>query len=123
MTTGEHYSTFGGNPLVCAAAIATLDIIQKEKLVEASKKMGKYFRDRLSEEFSGLRLVKDIRGLGLMLAIELRLKNKDFILKAGEKGLLLLTSGTTTIRILPPLNILRAQIDKALTILKEIFIT
>jgi len=123
MRTGEHYSTFGGNPLVCAAAIATLDIIQKEKLVESSKKLGKYFLDRLSEDFSGLRLIKDIRGLGLMLAIELRLKQKDFVLKAGEKGLLLLTSGTTTIRILPPLNISQPQIDKALTILNEIFIT
>lgn len=119
MTVGEHYTTFGGSPLVCAAAIASLDIIQDEKLVANSKNLGKYFKDRLLQEYKDVRLVKEIRGLGLMIAIELRLKQKDFILKASEKGLLLLTSGTTTIRMLPPLNISRAQIDKALSILKE----
>jgi acetylornithine/succinyldiaminopimelate/putrescine aminotransferase len=123
MTVGEHYTTFGGSPLVCAAAIASLDIIHEEKLVPNSKKLGKYFKDRLLQEFKGLRLVKEVRGLGLMIAIELRLKQKDFILKAGEKGLLLLTSGTTTIRLLPPLNITQAQIDKAITILIETFKT
>ncbi len=122
MSTGEHYTTFGGSPLVCAAAIATLDIIQEEKLINNSKKLGQYFQERLLQEFKSVRLVKEIRGLGLMIAIELRLKQKDFILKASEKGLLLLTSGTTTLRILPPLNISQELIDKAISILKKVLV-
>jgi acetylornithine/LysW-gamma-L-lysine aminotransferase len=120
MKSGEHYSTFGGNPLACASASTTLEIIQEEKLVENSKTIGAYFLKRLQEATKNLRLVKDIRGLGLMLAIDLRLKHKDYVLKAVEKGLLLLTSGTTTLRILPPLTLSREDVDKIVIILEEI---
>ncbi len=119
MKSGEHYSTFGGNPLACASAITTLAIIQEEELIENSKQVGAYFLKRLQEDALNLRLIKDIRGLGLMLAIDLRLKHKDFILKAVEKGLLLLTSGTTTLRLLPPLTLSREDVDKILLILEE----
>ncbi|MFX1296352.1 MAG: aspartate aminotransferase family protein [Promethearchaeota archaeon] len=120
LKSGEHYSTFGGNPLACAAASATLDIIQEEKLVENSKQRGKYFLDRLQKEIKGLKIVRDLRGLGLILAIDLRLKHKAFVLKAVEKGLLLLTSGSTTIRLLPPLIISQKQVDRIIGILQEI---
>ncbi|NVM28023.1 MAG: aspartate aminotransferase family protein [Candidatus Helarchaeota archaeon] len=120
LKSGEHYSTFGGNPLACAAANATLDIIKDEKLVENSKKLGEYFFKKLQEDVKSLRLVREIRGMGLMLAVDLRLKHKEFILKALEKGLLLLTSGSTIIRMLPPLNITQQQIDNIMTILQEI---
>ena len=120
LKTGEHYSTFGGNPLACAAANATLDIIQGEKLVERSKKMGEYFLKKLEDDVKSLRIVRELRGLGLILALDLRLKHKEYVLKALEKGLLLLTSGSTTIRILPPLNIPQELIDQIITILQEV---
>ncbi len=120
LKSGEHYSTFGGNPLACAAANTTLDIIQGENLVENSKKMGDYFLKNLQEDIKSLKIARTIRGIGLMLAIDLRLKHKAFVLRAVEKGLLLLTSGSTTLRMLPPLNITQEQIDRIITILKEI---
>ncbi|TFG05278.1 MAG: aspartate aminotransferase family protein [Promethearchaeota archaeon] len=120
LKSGEHYSTFGGNPLVCAAANAVLDIIQEENLVANSKKMGTYFMDLLKIEIQPLRIVRELRGLGLMLAIDLRLKHKDFIIKAMEQGLLLLTSGSTTLRMLPSLNISKHEIDRIISILSDI---
>ncbi|NVM53607.1 MAG: aspartate aminotransferase family protein [Candidatus Helarchaeota archaeon] len=123
LKSGEHYSTFGGNPLACATANTTIEIIQEEKLVENSKKMGDYFLKKVNEDVKSLQLVRKIRGIGLMLAIDLRLKHKAFVLKAVEKGLLLLTSGATTIRMLPPLNLSQKYINKIITILIEILTT
>jgi acetylornithine/LysW-gamma-L-lysine aminotransferase len=120
LKSGEHYSTFGGNPLACAAANSVLDIIQEEKLVENSKKMGAYFLKRLETDILPLKLAREIRGLGLMLAVDLRLKHKPYVLKAVEKGLLLLTSGSTSLRMLPPLNISQNEIDRVIQILEEI---
>lgn len=120
LKSGEHFSTFGGNPLACAAANTVLDIIQEEQLVANSKQLGDYFLTRLEEDVKSLRLVKEIRGIGLMLAIDLRLKHKPFVLKAVEKGLLLLTSGSTTLRMLPPLNITQEEIDSIIMILQKI---
>ncbi|MHA1265586.1 MAG: aspartate aminotransferase family protein [Candidatus Helarchaeota archaeon] len=120
LKSGEHYSTFGGNPLACAAANAVLDIIQDEDLITHSKQMGTYFLQQLKEEIHPLKIVRELRGLGLMLAIELRLKHKAYVLKAVEKGLLLLTSGSTSLRMLPPLNISKSEIDRIISILKEI---
>jgi predicted acetylornithine/succinylornithine family transaminase len=123
LKSGEHYSTFGGNPLACAAANASLDIIQEENLVAKSKSVGAYFLKRIQEESKDLRIIKEVRGLGLILAIDLRLKHKAYTLKAMEKGLLLLTSGTTTIRMLPPLNIPQELVDRIISILKDILVT
>ncbi len=120
LKSGEHFSTFGGNPLACAAANTVLDIIQEEQLVANSKQMGEYFLRTLEEDVKSLRLVKEIRGIGLMLALDLRLKHKAFVLKAVEKGLLLLTSGSTTLRMLPPLNITQEEIDKIISMLQEV---
>ncbi len=120
LKSGEHFSTFGGNPLACAAANTVLDIIQDEKFIENASKMGDYFLKRLTEDVKSMRIVKEVRGIGLMLAIDLRLKHKEFVLKAVENGLLLLTSGTTTLRMLPPLNITKGVIDKVLSILLQI---
>lgn len=120
LKSGEHFSTFGGNPLACIAANTVLDIIQEEKLVTNSKEMGEYFLRSLEDNMKSLRLVREIRGIGLMLALDLRLKHKAFVLKAVEKGLLLLTSGSTTLRMLPPLNITQEEIDQIITILRSI---
>ncbi|MHA1301084.1 MAG: aspartate aminotransferase family protein [Candidatus Helarchaeota archaeon] len=120
LKSGEHYSTFGGNPLASAAALASIDIIIGEKLPEKSEINGKYFLEQLNSRLGGNRLIRDIRGIGLMIAIELRLKVKDYVLKAIEKGVLFLTSGKTTIRMLPPLTIGKSEIDKIIDVIEQI---
>ncbi len=117
---GEHYSTFGGNPLASAAALASIDIIIGEKLPEKSEKNGKYFLDQLKSRLEGNELIREIRGLGLMIAIELRTKVKKYILDALKKGVLFLTSGKTTIRMLPPLIIEKSEIDKIINVIEQI---
>ncbi len=118
--TGEHYSTFGGNPLASAAALASIDIIIGENLPKKAEENGKYFLDQLQTQLGGNRLIRDIRGMGLMIAIELRLKVKKYILDAVKKGVLFLTSGKTTIRLLPPLILEKREIDKVIDIIEQI---
>jgi len=117
---GDHFSTFGGNPLSCAAALATIDVIIKEKLPEKSKEMGKYLLTSLNNSLSNSKIIRNIRGKGLFIAIETRLRIKKFILESIKEGLLLLTSGVSTIRMLPPLNIKKESIDTAVSILSKI---
>ncbi|MFX1449883.1 MAG: aspartate aminotransferase family protein [Promethearchaeota archaeon] len=118
--TGEHYSTFGGNPFASAAALASIEIIIGEKLPEKAEENGKYFLNQLKIRLGENRLIRDIRGIGLMIAIELRLKVKKYLLAALQKGVLFLTSGKTTIRILPPLILEKREIDRIIDVLEEI---
>ncbi|MHA1800078.1 MAG: aminotransferase class III-fold pyridoxal phosphate-dependent enzyme, partial [Candidatus Helarchaeota archaeon] len=92
-----------------------------EGLVEKSAKMGKKLLDGLKESLSNIKIIKDIRGRGLFIAIELRVKNKEYVLKALERGLLCLTSQKTILRLLPPLIISEEQIDTIINILSDIF--
>ncbi len=109
----EHASTFGGNPLACTASLATIEIIEKEKLVENSEKMGEYFRRRLEE--IGLRT----RGFGLMIGVEV--KNAfDLVSKALERGLVVNATSEDTLRLVPPLIINRDEIDFAIEILAHL---
>jgi 4-aminobutyrate aminotransferase len=101
---GSHGSTFGGNPVACAAALATLDLIE-EGLMDNAARVGAVLRDGLREIASGHQDVSDVRGLGLMVALELKtpeLANR-LVQSAFERGLLLLTAGNRAVRISPPL--------------------
>jgi 4-aminobutyrate aminotransferase len=101
---GSHGSTFGGNPVACAAALATLDLIE-EGLMDNAARVGAVLKDGLRDIASGHQDVSDVRGLGLMLALELKtpeLANR-LVQSAFERGLLLLTAGTRAVRISPPL--------------------
>ncbi len=102
---GEHSTTFSGSPIVCAAGCAAIDAILEEKLVERAAVLGKYFRDRLEELHAKYKVVKEVRGLGLMLGIELRYDVLNLITKALNDGVLVLDAGRTVIRFLPPLVI------------------
>jgi ornithine--oxo-acid transaminase len=112
---GEHGSTFGGNPLACAVARASLKVMTEEGMIENSALMGEYFREGLLAINS--RLVKEVRGRGLMLALEL---NPDaggarrFCVALKHRGILCKDTHTNTIRISPPLVITKAEIDHAL---------
>jgi acetylornithine/LysW-gamma-L-lysine aminotransferase len=119
LTTGVHGSTFGGNPLACAAALATLDIIEEEALVGRSAEMGAYFKNCLRAIDS--RLIREVRGLGLMIGIDLRVRAMPVVKSLMDEGLLVLTAGTTVLRLLPPLVITREQIDTAVAVLESTF--
>ena len=106
---GNHGSTFGGNPLVCATGQAVVDTISNEKLCENASTMGQLLLDRFNAELSGLRCVKDIRGRGLMIGIELEQPCTELVDLARTKGLLINVTAQTVLRLLPPLIIDRQQ--------------
>jgi acetylornithine/LysW-gamma-L-lysine aminotransferase len=105
----SHTSTFGGNPIACAAALATLEIIEKERLVEKAKILGAYFLEKLNRLKSSQ--IREVRGLGLMIGIELKEKAGRYVQALMEKGVIVLLAGSTVIRLLPPLVISEEEID------------
>jgi acetylornithine/LysW-gamma-L-lysine aminotransferase len=117
---GEHTSTFGGNPLVCAAASATIDVLRGADLLEQVQQRGVNFLEGLRALAAGSRLVREARGIGLMLALELRQDFRPSLLRAVEQGLLLLYSGYTILRLLPPLVVTTEQVERALGILRRV---
>ena len=114
-TPGDHGSTFGGNPVVCAGALAVLDQICNDELLSSVQAKGKFIKQTLTK--SKLPLVKNIRGLGLMIGIEVSCPPDEIQKKALEKGLLILTAGKNVVRLLPPLTISEIEIKKGLAIL------
>ena len=120
LKTGEHTTTFGGNPLACAAAIATLDAILNDGLLENCKLTGKYMLDRLNELKEKFKAVRDVRGMGLMQAIELRTDIKDPLLTLINEGVLAAYSGRTIIRFLPPLCLTKEEVDVIINALERV---
>jgi acetylornithine/LysW-gamma-L-lysine aminotransferase len=114
---GDHSTTFSGNPLVCAAGCAALDVLLEEKMVEKAAKMGAYFKAGLEKLQAKHRSVKEVRGLGLMLGMETKFDVLNILLKAKEKGVLVLDAGRNVVRFLPPFLITTEQIDKAVAVL------
>jgi 4-aminobutyrate aminotransferase len=126
---GSHASTFGGNPVCIAAALATLDVIEKEHLVAHSAEVGAHMLKRMSTWPAKLKLVGDVRGRGLMIGCDI-VKDKstkeyaaaerDLIVeKAFEHGVLFLGCGPSTIRLCPPLVVTKEEADVALDVLEE----
>ncbi len=122
MLVGEHNTTYGGNPLGCAAANAVLDIIKEEKLVENAARQGKKILSNLHQLAEEERLIREVRGKGLMIGVEYRIKVKDLIRKAQEMKVFLLNAGLTIIRILPPLIINDSQVSKVLEVMHNLFL-
>jgi len=123
---GEHGSTYGGNPLASAVAIASLKVLKEENLAERAQALGEYFRAKLRDIASGLPFVEQIRGQGLLNAIVISHKavgsqNKawDICVKLAEKGLLAKPTHDNIIRLAPPLVITEAQLDECLDIIKS----
>jgi acetylornithine/N-succinyldiaminopimelate aminotransferase len=115
---GQHASTFGGGPLTCAAALASIKVMEDENLIERSREMGEYFRKQLidleREDFL------EVRGRGLMIGIETGSLCADFVNSAREMGVLLNCTSDTVLRIAPPLTISKEQIDTVVGILGQI---
>ena len=120
MKVGEHSSTFAGNPLSCSAGIATIESIIEENLVENAVKIGNIFKHGLFQLKENHRIVRDVRGLGLMLALELRFDVKDVLFEGIKEGLLMLYSGRNIIRLLPPLVLDEAKVAKTLSIMDKL---
>lgn len=120
MNKGEHSSTFGGNPLSCAAGIAALKALTEDGLIENSEKMGKIFRDGLEKLKEKHTMIREIRGKGLMIGIEMKFEIKDILMGLIKEGILMLYSGRNILRILPPLVISEDDITKVLHALDSI---
>ena len=120
ISKGEHSSTFGGNPISCAAGIAALKALTEDGLIENSEKMGKIFREGLEKLKEKHTMIRDIRGKGLMIGIEMKFEVKDILMGLIREGVLMLYSGRNILRILPPLVISEDDITKVLHALDSI---
>ena len=109
---GNHGSTFGGNPLSCAAAHAVLDVFEREQIVSRAASMGQYLRDKLAFALQGVNGVKEIRGQGLMIGIELEMDCAELVGQALEEGLLINVTAGSVVRLLPPLILSEEEADQ-----------
>ena len=109
---GNHGSTFGGNPLACVAALTTLAIIEDEKLVERAAKLGQRMLKGFADKLAGVQGVREIRGKGLLLGIELDRPCADLVKRGFEAGLLINVTADTVVRLLPPLNLKDAEAEQ-----------
>ena len=112
MQPGNHGSTFGGNPLACAAALATLNVIESEQLMDNATAIGNYLLERFTAALEDCDPVIDIRGQGLMIGIELETPCTELVAKASAKGLLINVTAGSVIRLLPALNFSRELADQ-----------
>ncbi|MDE1727612.1 MAG: aspartate aminotransferase family protein [Thaumarchaeota archaeon] len=117
---GEQSSTFGGNPLSCAAGIGAIDALVEDKLVENADKNGRIFREGLERLKEKHKIIREIRGKGLMIGVEMKFEVKDILFDGIANNLLLLYSGKNILRLLPPLVISESDINKALETLDVI---
>jgi acetylornithine/LysW-gamma-L-lysine aminotransferase len=117
---GEHSSTFGGGPLPCAAGSATIDVLREGNLPKKAAENGAYFMKRLSELESCQKIVREVRGRGLMIGIELRFDVLDVILETMKNGVLVLDAGRNVVRLLPPLIIEKEHLDRVLDVLDKV---
>ncbi len=120
MSKGEHSSTFGGNPMACAAGTAALKALTEDGLIENSEKMGKLFREGLEKLKEKHTMIREIRGKGLMIGIEMKFEIRDILMELIKKGVLMLYSGRNILRILPPLVISEDDVTKVLHALDSI---
>lgn len=118
LSPGIHGSTFGGNPLACAAGLAALSVQLQEKLPERAAVLGAYTLKKLQQIKSPL--IREVRGLGLMIGIELKQKAAPYLKALTDRGVLALPAGMNVIRLLPPLVISQQQLDQVIAALQEV---
>ena len=120
MKMGEHSSTFAGNPISCASGIATLEALTEDGLVENAEEIGIKFKNGLKVLKEKHKIIRDVRGLGLMLAVELRFDVKNILFDSIKEGLLTLYSGRNILRLLPPLVLDENQMSKSIDIIDKV---
>ena len=121
MTAGTHGSTFGGNPLAMEIGNAVIDIISKKSFLTNVKKNSEYFHDRLNKIKKKFpKIIKEIRGRGFLIGIQLYKNQTIFIKELMKKKLLTIKAAENVVRILPPLNVKKSEINKALAIITKV---
>ena len=116
----EHGSTFGGNPLACAAANAVLDTIERDRLLERVSTEGAYMKEKLQSALSSKSQVREIRGMGLMIAVELKVPSREPLAQLVQRGVLALPAGEQVVRLLPPFIIQRSSLDTVANAIAEV---
>jgi len=127
---GSHASTFGGNPLACAAAMTVIDVIKEEKLLENAEKQGSYIMKWLRELKEEQEIVGDVRGKGLMIGVEFvedketkkagADQAREVMIRCWRRGVAIITCGVSTLRLVPPLTITRKLVDTSLEIIGDV---
>ena len=117
---GDHSSTFSGNPLICASASAAIDVLVEEKLPERAATLGAYFKGKLNELAEKYKVIREVRGLGLMIGMEMRFDVYNILLGCMDRGVLVLDAGRNVVRFLPPLVIEKEQIETVVDVLDEV---
>jgi acetylornithine/N-succinyldiaminopimelate aminotransferase len=117
---GQHGTTFGGGPLACRASLEYFNVIEDDNLLEHVRTVGAYFKRRLEEELKDLPIVKEVRGEGLMLAVELTISGKEIVKQLLQQGFILNCTHDTVLRMLPPFIITEKQIDKFVRALRPV---
>jgi LysW-gamma-L-lysine/LysW-L-ornithine aminotransferase len=117
---GEHSSTFAGNPLACAAGSATIDSLVDDKLVENSEKIGVLFKEGLLDLKDSHKIIREVRGFGMMLGVEMKFDIKDILFDGIKNGILVLYSGRNILRLLPPLVMDENMCKKAINLIDRL---
>ncbi|TRO48964.1 aspartate aminotransferase family protein, partial [Candidatus Bathyarchaeota archaeon] len=117
---GEHSTTFGGNPLVCAAASAAIDALIEERLPERAAKLGDHFMSKLVELKNNHKMIREVRGMGMMIGIEFRFDVLNILRGLIRKNIIALDAGRNIVRFLPPLVITEEQIDNVIESLDQV---
>ncbi len=117
---GMHASTFGGSPIVCRAALGVFKAIQKDKMLSNVERMGPYLLEKLKKLMPQHEMIKDVRGLGLMVGVEVDKKGPDIVQACLEKGLLINCTHEAVLRLMPALNVTKRQIDRAVAIMDKV---
>jgi acetylornithine/succinyldiaminopimelate/putrescine aminotransferase len=118
---GDHASTFGGNPLATAAGVAAVTAILEEGMLENCRKVGKYFLSRLEKIRGKFSFVKDVRGKGLILGMELKMEGSSIVKEMIKKGILINCTMGNVLRFLPPLTVTQEEVDRVIETLEEVF--
>lgn len=118
LSPGIHGTTFGGNPLVCAAALAALDVLEKEDLAQQAAEKGAFFITALKNIQSPL--IREVRGMGLMVGVEIKQKVAPYLQELMDEGVLALPAGLTVLRFLPPLVITIDQLQKVINVVEKV---
>ncbi|MBP2171910.1 acetylornithine transaminase [Methanococcus voltae] len=116
---GSHGTTFGGNPMACATSLKTLELLENQ--LEHTSEIGAYFKSKLNELKDKYEFITEVRGLGLMLGIQLTINGSEFVPKMLEKGYLINCTSDTVLRFVPPLIVEKEHIDSLINSLDEIF--
>jgi acetylornithine/N-succinyldiaminopimelate aminotransferase len=120
LVPGKHASTFGGNCLACAAGIAVIEAIEEDSLLENAANMGRYAQEKLNELKSKHFIIDHVRGIGLMIGVQLKGPGKEIVEKCLEKGLRINCTNESVLRFMPPMIVTKEQIDEAVDILDNV---